>query len=511
MSVRRKIWSLPVIACLLFALGIAAVVVSSSRTVKAIADLGQWRYPALDHASRAVSLQGSFSATLQSAVAEGEPKRLDDARERAQELGKVLVAQADLLRRQGQRAELPALFERYRTAALQAAGLMLGQQQGDTVKAVAAMQSSQKSFEEALVRERERAQRAFDSGLVEADHGVRASLLVTVVSGLLVVVVLVLASWRVIRAVWRELGGEPEYVRHALQRMASGDLGSPLQVQGGDRTSLLAALAEMQRGLRQLVGRVRESTHEISTASSGIARGNEDLSARTVSQAGSLQQTAGAMEQLTATLQRNADHAHQSSGIAEAASKEAEQASAAMGEVVRSMEFISTRSAQIESIVALVRSIAFQTNVLALNAAVEAARAGEQGRGFAVVASEVRTLAQRSEKAANEISALISGSVGEIQRGAELVGRAGASMDRLTHSVQRVHAFASGIAQASAAQAGDIAATHAALSSMDDLTRRNAQMVRHAASAAASLEEQVARLAQAVDSFRLETPAHVAG
>jgi methyl-accepting chemotaxis protein len=249
---------------------------------------------------------------------------------------------------------------------------------------------------------------------------------------------------------------------------------------------------------------VLTSVHSIDTASQEIASGNLDLSTRTEMQAGSLEQTASAMETLTQAVKENASNARQANALAATAATLAASGGKAVERAVDTMAQIKASSRKIVEIIGVIDSISFQTNILALNAAVEAARAGEQGRGFAVVASEVRTLAQRSAAAAKEIKALIAASVAIIEGGSASVNEAGSSMGNIVASVQQVNDVIERISVASSEQADGIAEVNHAVGQMDDMTQQNAALVEQAAAAAESLHEQTVKLAQAVSIFKID-------
>ena len=167
------------------------------------------------------------------------------------------------------------------------------------------------------------------------------------------------------------------------------------------------------------------------------------------------------------------------------------------------MRGINDSSRRISDIIGVIDTIAFQTNILALNAAVEAARAGEQGRGFAVVASEVRSLAQRSAEAAREIKGLINASVEHVERGSQLVDRAGSTMQDVVASIQRVTDIVGEISLASQEQSEGVATVSHSITQMDQATQQNAALVEESAAAAASLRDQADQLVQAVAGFKL--------
>jgi len=318
-----------------------------------------------------------------------------------------------------------------------------------------------------------------------------------------------------VRAVYRQLGGEPAYAAQVVAAIAAGDLGVTVATRPGDKGSLLHAMQAMQQMLARTVGNIRRSSDTIATASGEIATGNMDLSARTEQQAGSLEETASAMDQLTATVRQNADNAQQAKQLAMAASGVAAQGGQVVGQVVETMSAIDISSRKIVDIIGVIDGIAFQTNILALNAAVEAARAGEQGRGFAVVATEVRGLAQRSAAAAREIKGLIDDSVEKVEAGGRLVAQAGSTMDQVVASVQRVADIVADISAASNEQSAGIGNVNQAIIQMDQVTQQNAALVEQAAAAAGSLQDQARTLAQEVSVFRLEgtqdAPAAVGG
>jgi methyl-accepting chemotaxis protein len=305
-------------------------------------------------------------------------------------------------------------------------------------------------------------------------------------------------------AITRSITGPIRAAVRVAETVSAGDLTSDIRVDSRDETGkLMSALKTMNDSLVDIVGQVRSGTDTISTASSEIADGNMDLSSRTEEQASSLEETASSMEELTSTVKFNAENARQANQLAINASQVASKGGAVVSEVVATMGSINDSSRKIVDIISVIDGIAFQTNILALNAAVEAARAGEQGRGFAVVASEVRNLAQRSAAAAKEIKTLIGDSVDKVETGSRLVDEAGKTMAEVVASIGRVTNIMNEITTASDEQREGIEQVNQAITQMDAVTQQNAALVEQAAAAAASMQEQSARLSEVVGVFKL--------
>ncbi|MDH1430145.1 methyl-accepting chemotaxis protein [Comamonas aquatica] len=313
---------------------------------------------------------------------------------------------------------------------------------------------------------------------------------------------LVLLGWLISRSILRQLGDEPAALLAGTERMAQGDLSTPI-AHRGDARSVAQGLEHMRTHLADIVQGVRHSAEHVTLASQEIAQGNHDLSGRTEEQASALEQTAASMEQVGSTVRQNADNARQANQLALNASQVAQQGGQVVQEVVTTMRGINSASQRIADIIGVIDGIAFQTNILALNAAVEAARAGEQGRGFAVVAAEVRSLAGRSAEAAKEIKTLITASVEQIAQGSALADRAGHTMADVVSAIRHVNDIVGEISAASAEQSAGVGQIAEAITQMDHNTQQNAALVEQSAAAANGLKMQAEQLLQAVSRFRL--------
>jgi len=335
----------------------------------------------------------------------------------------------------------------------------------------------------------------------DARNAFQRSWIVIVTLGLAALLAGSALAWRLTHSVTDPLQKAVEVAR----KVAQGNLQVKITHRRRDEFgALLDALAEMSARLSTTVARVRDSSHAIDSASHEVADGNLDLSRRTEHQAGTLQETAAAMVELTTTVRENSASARNAHALAEQAATSAASGGRVVSELVSTMENIDGKASRILDIISVIDGIAFQTNILALNAAVEAARAGEQGRGFAVVASEVRSLAQRSATAAQEIKQLITDSVSTISEGNVLAASAGSAMEGMLASVRQVAQIMAGITAAAQSQELGITEISAAIADIDSDTQRNGALVEEAAAAAEALTAQAKSLASLMQQFTLQ-------
>jgi aerotaxis receptor len=312
-------------------------------------------------------------------------------------------------------------------------------------------------------------------------------------------------SWRVLTS---QLAAPIDDMSGFATRLAAGDLTADLQIERHDDLGdVLQALNQLKANLAAIVYDVRAQITGMLDNAREISSGNVDLARRTELQAASLEETAATMEELTTTVQANADASGRALDLARDAQAAAAEGGRIAGQVEQTMAGITEASRRIADITGVIDGIAFQTNILALNAAVEAARAGEAGRSFAVVAGEVRMLAQRCAASSKEIKSVVEASASEVAAGTELVARTTSQMRAIDEAVGRVSSIIVEVANASSEQAEGIRQVNQAVSHLDGATQQNATLVEQAAATAQRLAEQADVLDEAVRLFTVSEAA----
>jgi methyl-accepting chemotaxis protein len=147
----------------------------------------------------------------------------------------------------------------------------------------------------------------------------------------------------------------------------------------------------------------------------------------------SVQAVAAAAEQLSVALNEVGSHATRSAAIANSAVERASKANAVM-------QRLAAAASKIGEVVSLITNIASQTNLLALNATIEAARAGDAGRGFSIVASEVKSLAEQTVQATEEIKGQVASIQDATRRAVEEISQIGKVIEEVNESAARIAA-----------------------------------------------------------------------
>ncbi|MBR1273045.1 HAMP domain-containing protein [Bradyrhizobium sp. AUGA SZCCT0222] len=198
------------------------------------------------------------------------------------------------------------------------------------------------------------------------------------------------------------------------------------------RTELIRFADEFEAAVGAIVSNVSASAVQLEASAGTLTRTAEttqslssQVAGASEQASGNMQSVASATEELSASVDEIGRRVKESSQIAEAAVRQAEQTDSRIGKLSRAAQ-------EIGDVVKLITAIAEQTNLLALNATIEAARAGDAGRGFAVVASEVKSLASQTAKATDEISNHISGMQGATQESVAAIKEIGGTIGKIS-------------------------------------------------------------------------------
>lgn len=254
------------------------------------------------------------------------------------------------------------------------------------------------------------------------------------------------------------------YIFIMLSKRTRKMLGNMMGAQ--EQEELLNKMIEVTKKSTDVSNTLSESVTNLSLMTDNTAKSNEDIATRTAQMAESSKNSIKSMEEaamaatsMSENLLKISEESERIGALSEQVKKLTGHSEQAMSNAVDEMSAIAIatkkskevitkleqRSNEISNFVEVITQISSQTNLLALNAAIESARAGEQGKGFAVVAQEIRVLAEGSQKAAKDVSALIKeviedtkNAVSAMDNGSELVDKGLAIIEEARNAFAKV-------------------------------------------------------------------------
>lgn len=326
-----------------------------------------------------------------------------------------------------------------------------------------------------------------DSQSAAVTHALSLAYREILVLGAIIVVISIALALAITRAITRPV----HYVADMMAKMAAGDFTISVENNPGrdELASLQRSLGVMVGKLAPTINQVGEIAEGLASASAQISATSQSLSAGASQQAASVEESSASLEQMAASISQNSENAKITDDIATKAAREAKEGGDVVKSTVAAMKQIAAK-------IGVIDDIAYQTNLLALNAAIEAARAGDHGKGFAVVASEVRKLAERCQRAAQEIGEVATDSV-------QLSERAGTLIEEIVPAIQKTSDLIQEITAASDEQANGTAQITIAINQLNQTTQQNAASAEEFAATAEEMNGQAQQLKEVMAFFKV--------
>lgn len=290
-----------------------------------------------------------------------------------------------------------------------------------------------------------------------------------------------------------------------LSNMAEGNFRVSTNVKyAGEFSEIEKSLNTIIQSMNDVFNAIHSTSDMVTEGANSVAESSQNLASGASNQSAIVQKLVTTLEGLSQASERNSSKAFSAKNNAVAAGEKVKRCDDEMQNAADAMIEISDSAKKIQAIISTIEDIAFQTNILALNASIEAARAGEAGKGFGVVADEVRTLANKSDKAAKQTKTLIEDSISAVSRGAQIVNNVseqlGVSTDIVLQAVEDMKTVSVDVHE----ENNEIVNISESITQIDAVVQQNTAAGEENASVAQTLLTQAEELKRIMKQIKLK-------